>query len=85
MIDVRCSPQANDTVGKGIKSYRIDQVIETGVCRRLVELLQHESAEVQVLALRIVDHIVSGNDKQKQVRRACNGWICTLPAYLHVT
>lgn len=89
---LRCFLQVSDTGGKSIDSYRIDQVIEAGVCRRLVELLPHESAEIQVLALRIVGRIISsGNDKhQKQVRGACNAgsiplvpWMCTLPAYFY--
>lgn len=74
MIDERCLPQVSDTDGEVIEPYRIDQVIEAGVCGRLVELLLHESGEVRLPAVRIVGHIVSGNDRQKQVRGARNGW-----------
>lgn len=44
------------------------QVIEAGVCRRLVELLLHQSPAVLVPALRTVGNIVTGNDMQTQVR-----------------
>lgn len=42
-------------------------VIESGLCRRLVELLQHNSTSVQTPALRSVGNIVTGDDLQTQV------------------
>jgi len=46
---------------------RITAVIQSGVCRRLVELLQHDSPSVQIPALRAVGNIVTGDDLQTQV------------------
>ena len=46
---------------------KIQSVIESGVCRRLVELLQHQSASVQTPALRTVGNIVTGDDLQTQI------------------
>ena len=46
---------------------KIQAVIESGVCRRLVELLNHSSTSVQTPALRSVGNIVTGDDLQTQV------------------
>ncbi|EIN14111.1 importin alpha protein [Punctularia strigosozonata HHB-11173 SS5] len=46
---------------------KIQAVIESGVCRRLVELLTHPSTSVQTPALRSVGNIVTGDDLQTQV------------------
>lgn len=46
---------------------KIQAVIESGVCRRLVELLMHNSTSVQTPALRSVGNIVTGDDLQTQV------------------
>ena len=43
---------------------KIQAVIEAGVCRRLVELLMHNSPSVQTPALRTVGNIVTGDDLQ---------------------
>ena len=45
---------------------KIQAVIEAGVCRRLVELLNHASPSVQTPALRTVGNIVTGDDLQTQ-------------------
>ncbi|XP_076960041.1 importin subunit alpha-2-like [Bidens hawaiensis] len=45
---------------------KIQAVIEAGVCRRLVELLQHPSPSVLIPALRTVGNIVTGDDLQTQ-------------------
>ncbi|KAF0920702.1 hypothetical protein E2562_036405 [Oryza meyeriana var. granulata] len=45
---------------------KIQAVIETGVCPRLVELLNHPSPTVLIPALRTVGNIVTGNDAQTQ-------------------
>ncbi|CAO3636692.1 unnamed protein product [Mucor fragilis] len=50
---------------------RIQAVIESGVCRRLVELLMHPSSSVQTPALRSVGNIVTGDDLQTQVIINC--------------
>ncbi|PNW83911.1 hypothetical protein CHLRE_04g215850v5 [Chlamydomonas reinhardtii] len=55
---------------------RIDKVIESGVCRRLVELLLHTSPGVLVPALRTVGNIVTGNDMQTQVIINCGALAC---------
>lgn len=49
----------------------IQTVIESGVCRRLVELLMHPSSAVQSPALRSVGNIVTGDDLQTQVIINC--------------
>lgn len=45
---------------------KIQAVIEAGLPRRLVELLQYKSSAVQTPALRSVGNIVTGNDLQTQ-------------------
>nr|GME20009.1 importin subunit alpha-2-like [Ipomoea batatas] len=46
---------------------KIQAVIDSGVCSRLVELLQHPSSSVNVPALRAVGNIVTGDDMQTQL------------------
>jgi len=46
---------------------RIEKVIESGVCRRLTELLGHQNSLVVTPALRTVGNIVTGDDRQTQV------------------
>lgn len=57
---------------------KIQAVIESGVCRRLVDLLMHSSTSVQTPALRSVGNIVTGDDLQTQVAIASGA----LPALL---
>ncbi|KAG0767733.1 hypothetical protein G6F57_006060 [Rhizopus arrhizus] len=57
---------------------KVQAVIESGVCRRLVELLMHPSTSVQTPALRSVGNIVTGTDQQTQVIINCG----VLPALL---
>lgn len=57
---------------------RIQVIVESGVCRRLVELLMHPSHMVQTPALRAVGNIVTGDDVQTQVVINCS----VLPALL---
>ena len=45
---------------------RIDKVLESGVCRRLIELLGHQNSLVVTPALRTVGNIVTGDDQQTQ-------------------
>jgi len=59
---------------------KIEAVIQSGICRRLVELLMHPSYSVQTPALRSVGNIVTGNDVQTQVIINCG----CLPALLHL-
>ncbi|OXB61937.1 hypothetical protein ASZ78_013982, partial [Callipepla squamata] len=47
---------------------KIQAVIDSGVCRRLVELLMHNDYKVVSPALRAVGNIVTGDDIQTQVR-----------------
>merc|ERR1719473_1118435 len=51
---------------------RIQKVIEAGVCRRLVELLNHISFSVVPPALRTVGNIVTGDDMQTQIVINCS-------------
>lgn len=46
---------------------KIQACIESGLCRRLVDLLNHKSTAVQTPALRSVGNIVTGDDLQTQV------------------
>ncbi|KAL1825812.1 hypothetical protein DCAR_0314003 [Daucus carota subsp. sativus] len=46
---------------------KIQAVIDSGVCGRLVELLYHPSSSVLIPALRTVGNIVTGDDMQTQV------------------
>ena len=59
---------------------KIQAVIESGVPRRLVELLMHQSTSVQTPALRSVGNIVTGDDVQTQVMINCG----CLPALLNL-
>lgn len=59
---------------------KIQAVIESGVCRRLVELLMHQMPSVQTPALRSIGNIVTGDDVQTQV--VINSG--ALPALLHL-
>ncbi|KAL3652910.1 hypothetical protein CASFOL_002591 [Castilleja foliolosa] len=45
---------------------KIQAVIESGICPRLVELLMHSSPSVLIPALRTVGNIVTGDDLQTQ-------------------
>merc|ERR1740121_2338423 len=60
---------------------RISAVIQSGVCQRLVELLQHQSPLVQTPVLRACGNIVTGDDQQTQAMLAC-GLLGPLPALL---
>jgi importin subunit alpha-1 len=46
---------------------KIQAIVASGVCKRLVELLTYKSEAVQTPALRAVGNIVTGNDNQTQV------------------
>ena len=57
---------------------KIQAVIESGVCRRLVELLLNTSPAVQTPALRTVGNIVTGDDLQTQFIINNNALPCLL-------
>lgn len=58
---------------------KIQEVIQAGVCRRLVELLfRHQSPSVLVPALRTVGNIVTGDDMQTQIIINCGALPCLL-------
>lgn len=46
---------------------KIQAIIESGVVRRLVELLMHDKVAVVSAALRAIGNIVTGDDTQTQV------------------
>jgi len=50
---------------------RIQAVMQSGVCPRLVELLSHSSMLVQTPALRACGNIVTGDDQQTQAMLQC--------------
>ncbi|CEM29194.1 unnamed protein product [Vitrella brassicaformis CCMP3155] len=60
---------------------RIEAVVGSGVCGRLVELVGHDSCEIQQPAVRTIGNIVAGNDVQKQAIIEC-GAIPALRALL---
>lgn len=51
----------------GPHNQKIQAVIQSGVCKRLVELLMHKSDNVKTPALRTVGNIVTGDDLQTQI------------------
>ena len=57
---------------------KIQAVMESGVCMRLVELLMHPSPAVQTPALRTIGNIVTGDDLQTQVIINCGALPCLL-------
>mmetsp|Transcript_68671 Transcript_68671/g.183301 ORF Transcript_68671/g.183301 Transcript_68671/m.183301 type:complete len:311 (-) Transcript_68671:280-1212(-) len=57
---------------------KIQAVIDAGVCRRLVELLMHQSPQVKTPALRTVGNIVTGDDNQTQLVINCSVLPCLL-------
>ena len=61
---------------------KIQAVIESGVVRRLVELLMHPQSSVQTPALRTVGNIVTGDDLQTQLMLNGDALPC-LRALLH--
>jgi len=67
----------------GPENEKIQAVIEAGVCRRLVELLMHESDHVKKAALRTVGNIVTGDDIQTQVILNCSALPCLLALLSH--
>jgi importin subunit alpha-1 len=57
---------------------KIQAVIDAGVCRRLVELLMHQSPQVKTPALRTVGNVVTGDDNQTQLVINCSVLPCLL-------
>jgi HEAT repeat protein len=57
---------------------RIQAVIESGISRRMVELLMHNSYTVQTPALRTVGNIVTGDDLQTQIMINSSALPCLL-------
>jgi len=51
----------------GPHNQKIQAVIQSGVCKRLIELLMHKSDNVKTPALRTVGNIVTGDDNQTQI------------------
>ena len=62
---------------------KIQAVIEAGVCRRLVELLMHQSVQVTTPALRTVGNIVTGDEAQAQAVIDCGGLACLAKLLSH--
>jgi len=59
----------------------IQAVIDAGVCRRLVDLLSHNSTLVQAPALRCIRDIAKGGDLQIQVVIASGALPCLIPIF----
>lgn len=59
---------------------KIQTVIDSGVCRRVVELLLHPDSSIVSSALRTVGNIVTGDDVQTQIILNCS----VLPTLQHL-
>ena len=59
-------------------SSKIQEIIESNVCPRLVKLLNHSSLRVVQAALKIIGNIVTGDDAQTQAIFDCNALECLL-------
>jgi len=53
-------------------SDKIQAVLDTGICARIVELMGHQSVKVQTPALRLAGNIVTGDDHQTQCVINCS-------------
>jgi len=62
---------------------KIQAVIQSGVCKHLVELLIHKSDNVKTPALRTVGNIVTGDDNQTQAILNCVALPCLLSLLVH--
>mmetsp|Transcript_10693 Transcript_10693/g.21101 ORF Transcript_10693/g.21101 Transcript_10693/m.21101 type:complete len:434 (-) Transcript_10693:393-1694(-) len=62
---------------------KIEAIIESGVCRRLVELLTHKNDRVLIAALRCVGNIVTGDEMQTQVIINCSALAGLRPLLSH--
>ena len=51
---------------------KIQAVLDTGICARIVELMGHQSVKVQTPALRLAGNIVTGDDHQTQCAINCS-------------
>jgi len=51
---------------------KIQAVLDTGICARIVELMGHQSVKVQTPALRLAGNIVTGDDHQTQCVINCS-------------
>eukprot|EP00656_Telonema_subtile_P010451 TRINITY_DN1503_c0_g3_i2.p1 TRINITY_DN1503_c0_g3~~TRINITY_DN1503_c0_g3_i2.p1 ORF type:complete len:700 (-),score=209.77 TRINITY_DN1503_c0_g3_i2:833-2932(-) len=59
----------------------IQRVLQSGVCRRVAELLTHQSTPVVLPALRIAGNIVTGDHLQTQAMINC-GCLSSIPALM---
>jgi hypothetical protein len=50
---------------------KIQAVLDTGICARIVELMGHQSVKVQMAALHIVGNVVTGDEGQTQCAINC--------------
>lgn len=71
----------SDDTGKD--NLKIQAVIRSGICRRLVEMLMHQNSHVKTPALRTVGNIVTGDDIQTQVMLNCAVLPCLLALLVH--
>jgi len=67
----------------GPQNNKIQAVIDSGVTGRLVELLTHQSAKVQMHALQTVCNLVTGNNAQTQAVLDCGVLPCLLALLVH--
>lgn len=57
---------------------QIQSVIESGVSRRVVELMMHKSPSIKTAALAVVSNICRGDDVQRQVILNCSALNCLM-------
>jgi importin subunit alpha-1 len=67
MRRLRCCATALGPFPIDCSHAKLQAVIYSGVAQRLVELLMHDSVNVQTAALRVVGNLVAGDESQAQV------------------
>ena len=65
------------------KVEKVDAVLESGVAKRVIDLLGHHLPNVQIPALRVVGNIVTGNEQQTQAMVNLNVLPALLPLLSH--
>ncbi|KAF8925612.1 karyopherin alpha subunit [Dissophora ornata] len=70
LVDV-CMALSYLSLNSDKSGVKIEAVIQSGVCHRLVELLAHHTAPVQTSALRTIGNIVAGDEFQTQAVIEC--------------
>jgi importin subunit alpha-1 len=65
------------------KNQQIQAVVQSGISRRIVELLLHKNLNIKTAALKTVGHIATGDDAQTQALVQCSVLPCLLALLTH--